>query len=213
MTSTNTTRTVILSATDGSSASDDVLRTSGLLAGNVPQGELHLLYVLEPMTDRRGLNVLVPPMTEVVSEARTLLEKAAARTQEFFTGRIETHLAVGEPWREILQLSAHLNADLIVVGSHRRKGVERLLLGSVSEQVVRKASCQVLVARPKDYGAMAVPEIEPPCKHCVATQNASAGAKLWCVVHEHRHKHEHGRLHYEFPPTYGVGSMFIRPEQ
>jgi nucleotide-binding universal stress UspA family protein len=46
-------------------------------------------------------------------------------------------------------MAADVGADVIVVGSHGRGAIERLLLGSVSEQVVRHAPCPVLVVRPK----------------------------------------------------------------
>ncbi len=46
-------------------------------------------------------------------------------------------------------MAEEIGADVIVVGSHGRGAIERLLLGSVSEQVVRHAPCPVLVVRPK----------------------------------------------------------------
>jgi hypothetical protein len=85
----------------------------------------------------------------------------------------------------------------------------RLALGSVAEKVVRHAGCPVLVVRPKDYHARSGQEIEPPCPDCVATQKQTARATLWCERHSARHPH--GRLHYELPPTFGVGSMNFRP--
>lgn len=55
--------------------------------------------------------------------------------------------ADGEPRREILEAAAKWPADVIVVGSHGRTGVHRLLLGSVSEAIVRHAPCSVEVVR------------------------------------------------------------------
>jgi hypothetical protein len=60
-----------------------------------------------------------------------------------------------KPSRAILALAGEVGADLIIVGSHGLTGVERLLLGSTSETVVREAKCSVEVARPKRY-----PEVE-----------------------------------------------------
>ena len=54
---------------------------------------------------------------------------------------------VGKPATEIVKAAKDWPADLIVVGSHGRGGVERLLLGSVAEAVMRHASCPVLVVR------------------------------------------------------------------
>jgi hypothetical protein len=74
-----------------------------------------------------------------------------------------------------------------MVGTHERTGVKRLLVGSVAEAVVRKASCPVIVVRPKDYSAHVPPEIEPPCPECLRMQRETAGARLWCERHsQHR---------------------------
>ncbi len=53
----------------------------------------------------------------------------------------------GDPGSEITQLAADRNAGLIVISSHGRTGLSRLLLGSVAERVVRLAPCPVLVLR------------------------------------------------------------------
>jgi nucleotide-binding universal stress UspA family protein len=62
---------------------------------------------------------------------------------------IDYRLEEGEPAREILRAAAETNCDLIVLGTHGRTGFRRLLLGSVAEQVMRRADCPVLtVNRP-----------------------------------------------------------------
>ena len=61
------------------------------------------------------------------------------------------HTRIGRPDVEIVALAEEIGADLVVVGSHSRSGVGRVLLGSVSEAVVRNARCPVLVARAKGY--------------------------------------------------------------
>ena len=54
---------------------------------------------------------------------------------------------VGTPWREIVELARELRVDSIVVGSRGLTGIQRLLLGSTAENVVRHAPCPVLVVR------------------------------------------------------------------
>ena len=83
-----------------------------------------------------------------------------------------------------------------------------MALGSVAEQVVRHAGCPVLVVRPKDYQLAAAEGIEPPCGDCIAVQKQTQRAQLWCARHSAHHPH--GRLHYELPPTFAVGSMNFR---
>lgn len=201
-------RTVILAAIDGVERTDDVLRSALLHARTLPGAELHLLHVIEPLPDPVNGNVTVA--TQLLEAARALMDETTESARQSFSGRICSHVATGRPWREIVQLAMNLQADLIVVGSHNKRGLERWLLGSVSEQVVRKASCEVLVARPK--GGTGIPEIEPPCPECVALQASSGGQQLWCTRHDHRHAHPRGHVHYEQTPSFG-GSMFIRPNQ
>lgn len=64
---------------------------------------------------------------------------------------VSVHVRFGVPSDAISTLAADYDADLIIVGTHGRTGVERFVLGSVGEALVRKAGCPVLVARPKDY--------------------------------------------------------------
>lgn len=60
---------------------------------------------------------------------------------------LEHRLEKGDPSAEILRVAAETHCDLIVLGSHGRTGISRLLMGSVAEQVVRKAACPVLVVK------------------------------------------------------------------
>ena len=64
-----------------------------------------------------------------------------------FAGAYEHHLLVGDPAEELTRFSTEQNADLIVLGTHGRTGFRRVLMGSVAEQVVRTATCPVLVVR------------------------------------------------------------------
>ena len=61
------------------------------------------------------------------------------------------HVRIGGAVREIVDLAREVGADLIIVGSKGLTGVERIVLGSVAEHVVREAGCTVEVARPKTY--------------------------------------------------------------
>ena len=78
-----------------------------------------------------------------------------------------THLRTSDATQAICQVAADVEANLVMVGTHGRKGLERFLLGSVAEGVVRHAPCPVLVVR--SVGAKAavdVPMIEPACPRC-----------------------------------------------
>ena len=71
------------------------------------------------------------------------------------------HARIGGASGEILQLAEEIGAELILVGSHGRTGVDRALLGSVSEKVVREAKCPVLVARARSYQDVDLLQVVP----------------------------------------------------
>ena len=208
-------RFVVLAAVDASEVAHEVLRTGANFARHVRGGELHLVHVVE---DLPPPVVLVPPpaglgitSTEIVAAAREHIEELAAEARAQFPGRLATHIAAGSAWKQILQVAIDVQADLIVVGTHGRAGVKRLLLGSVAENIVRKASCPVLVAREKDYHAFVPPEIEPACADCLTAQRQSGGASLWCERHAQNAPHAH--LYYEVPESFRPGSHLSRPSR
>jgi nucleotide-binding universal stress UspA family protein len=61
---------------------------------------------------------------------------------------MEFKLEDGEPSAEILRMAEEYDCDLIVMGTHGRTGFRRLLMGSVAEEVVRRAACPVLTVNP-----------------------------------------------------------------
>lgn len=200
-------RTVIIAAVDRTATSEPVIYTATSLATAIARAELHFLYVIDPAPTPNLPSS--PSMTEMLRQGRVFVDDLTREAATRFSGRVAGHIAAGEPHKQILQLASDLEADLIVVGSHGKKALERLMMGSVSQAVVKKAQCAVLVARPKSYAPSDVPEIEPPCPKCLEVQRSGQGDKLWCEQHSVRHAH--GRLHYETPATFGLGSMFIRP--
>jgi nucleotide-binding universal stress UspA family protein len=76
----------------------------------------------------------------LLARAHDRLEKAGFKTTQF--------VIPGEARSTIVEAAESWDADLIVIGSHGWKGLDRLLLGSVSEAVVRQASCSVEVVKP-----------------------------------------------------------------
>jgi hypothetical protein len=106
---------------------------------------------------------------------------------------VVTHIRVGPAADEIAQLCADLEADLLVVGTHGRRGVSRMTLGSVAEGVVRLAPCPVFVVRAKLLVTVAA--IEPPCTECVKARQATRGEQLWCEQHSERHGQRHTYHH------------------
>ena len=64
-----------------------------------------------------------------------------------FDGPVERHVVIGRPADEIVRFARDKDVDLIVVGTHGRTGIRRVLMGSVAEHVVREAPCPVLSIR------------------------------------------------------------------
>jgi nucleotide-binding universal stress UspA family protein len=182
-------------------------------------GTLHLVHVVD-LLPAAPMPVATTPSAASLEEARKALGKHAqeqisafAKENGHSVGKLFTHVAMGSPGVAIAQLAADLEADLIVVGTHGRRGFRRLLLGSVAESVIRLAGCPVFVERPKDYGDADAPAIEPPCPQCAEARQKSAGETLWCQ--QHGEKHQAGtRARYStdrssaFPsPHGGLGSV------
>jgi nucleotide-binding universal stress UspA family protein len=74
---------------------------------------------------------------------------------------LETRLAEGEAAPEILRAAEAAHADLIVMGTHGRRGLSRLVMGSVAEAVLRKAPCPVLTVKTPFPETSPAPEPEP----------------------------------------------------
>jgi nucleotide-binding universal stress UspA family protein len=100
------------------------------------------------------------------------------------------HVSTGDPASAIVKAASSLQVDVVVVGTHGRTGVQRFVMGSVAESVVRHAGCPVLVVRPKTHEAPAE-HIEPACPECVQARVESAGTVLWCDQHQQKHGRRH----------------------
>jgi nucleotide-binding universal stress UspA family protein len=90
-----------------------------------------------------GLYVPVDLITPIERAANRALEEALTELRKRIPGA-KSVLRSGAAWEEILLAAAAIQADLIVVGTHGRRGLNRALLGSVAEKVVRMASMPVL---------------------------------------------------------------------
>jgi nucleotide-binding universal stress UspA family protein len=110
---------------------------------------LHAVENLAPLTFG-GAEVVstlaVQYAAEAESSARTALENLAPRTWTEGLA-VERHAIQGATAETILNHARATHADLICVGTHGRGGVTRMLLGSVAEKIVQRASCNVLVVR------------------------------------------------------------------
>jgi nucleotide-binding universal stress UspA family protein len=147
----------ILVGTDGSDSAHKAVAMAATLAA-ATGGSLLILLVAEsnqltinaPLTsfewDRQALNPQARIETPDAAESQRLLDEAVAIAAE--GGMVPSTLRlVGDAAKQICDTARQHAIDLIVVGSHGRTGLTRLLMGSVAEAVVRHATCSVLVAK------------------------------------------------------------------
>lgn len=83
------------------------------------------------------------PVDDLQRAAKDALNAAVAKAKERYL-KTNGLLACGEPWREILEAARERGADFIVMGTHGRRGLTRVLLGSVAEKVVRLSPVPVV---------------------------------------------------------------------
>ncbi len=139
----------ILFATDFSEGSSHALPYAVDLAKRYG-ARLYLVHVVYDLTRTAGWYVPHASVDEVYSDieksARAELEKSFVDEMRGFRD-MEYMVLKGTPYEEISRFSAENKVDLIVLGTHGRKGIDRVLFGSTAEQVVRNAPCPVLSVR------------------------------------------------------------------
>lgn len=139
----------VVVAYDFSPSSEEALQRAVEVAARAPKHVLHIVSALEKHQPFKFVSY---------ENAEDVRKEIIARVTAAFAGRetaaevqFYVHARIGKAATEILDLAEDVGADLIFVGSHGKTGVERVLLGSISEKIVREAKCPVMVARPKEY--------------------------------------------------------------
>jgi nucleotide-binding universal stress UspA family protein len=136
----------ILVASDGSGESRLAIERAARLARQ-DDAELHLVHVgllsqwVQPDT-------LSPQQYErIKQEAQDRLEAEVAYAEDVGGTVTEAHRRMGKADSEIIELAEALDADLVLLGSRGQNTIERIVLGSDSESIVRYAPCSVMVVR------------------------------------------------------------------
>jgi len=138
--------TKILLATDGSE--DAELATTTVAALTKSTGsELHLVNV--GVVAPALLAPLDVEPARVEREVRDVLGEQARKVENVGGSVAQSHVRVGEAAREVVNLAEEIGTGLIAVGSRGRGKAKRMLMGSVSDAVVRHAHCPVMVVRRK----------------------------------------------------------------
>jgi nucleotide-binding universal stress UspA family protein len=161
-----------------------------------PQAETALTLAVQSLRGQEHPELhAIYASTEHGSQAEVMLEsskkelsEATQKAIEGFNGAITVyaHVRNESPAKAILRLAAEIESDAIFVGTHSRRGLSRLVLGSVAEQVMRLSSCTVTISKERSYINDKNDELvllEPPCERCVATRQQTNGEKWWCDTH------------------------------
>jgi nucleotide-binding universal stress UspA family protein/quercetin dioxygenase-like cupin family protein len=146
----------ILHPTDFSENSKAAFQTACTLA-QANQAKLVVLHVMMPSVSR--LQQAPPANPLEPAESRQSSSTFPWPRPSDPGIHVEHRLAEGDPAEEALRLAEALRCDVIVMGSHGRTGLSRLLTGSVAEEVLRKAACPVLVVK-TPVGAARVADAE-----------------------------------------------------
>jgi nucleotide-binding universal stress UspA family protein len=160
----------VVAGCDFSPLGDRVVIEALRLSAAHPGAELHVITVAAELTGGLllpGRDVRVLSNEEAQETARLhvagLVDALVAEGQRLPIEKIAVYVVAGTPSERIVSLATVLDADLIVLGTHSRHGLGRLLLGSVAQEVLRRAPCGVFVIRPRDFlDGEKVPDIEPP---------------------------------------------------
>lgn len=108
-------------------------------------GTVHVLHVVPMVVQPMGAPVYVDLYQGQEQAARAKLTEIAGK--QLLGIKYELMTRIGEPASAILKAQRQLSADVLVIGTHGRRGFSRLFLGSVAEKVIREASCPVLTVR------------------------------------------------------------------
>lgn len=137
---------VVLVAYDGS---EPAMRAVEYAVDEHPNEDIVLLRVIEAAdgSTEAGIKLVQEALKRAERES---VPRVADEVSDLLDERdvdVEIETAVGDPAREIVRYAEDQDVDVVVVGHHGRRGVSRVLLGSVAERVVRRSPCTVIVVR------------------------------------------------------------------
>jgi nucleotide-binding universal stress UspA family protein len=135
----------ILVSTDGSPKSEAAVD----LALRVAKAHSSKLTVMTVVYTNDEFLALAPSMvTEMVTKAKAMIDMIQQKAED---AGVETAGVVkeGEPYKAITTLAGKIQADVIIMGSHGRRGLSKILMGSVTERTIGYSPCPVLIRHPE----------------------------------------------------------------
>ncbi len=138
-------RGTILIPLDGSFSSENVLRRPLQVLGE-PDYALHLLFVVTPVTDVEGTPIaaFIGPKEEWASDYLQTVAERLAKEGYLVTWSVK----LGEVPDEITEVAREIDADVIAMTTHGRRGIGRVLFGSVTERIAHESNLPLLLIHP-----------------------------------------------------------------
>ena len=145
----------ILTPIDFSDNASTIVKAATYIAGTF-KAELHLVFVVQNFEDYSGF--FVPPVNlpnleeELFASAQQQMETYVEENKAMFAAAGVVHVTgkvlSGDVAEEILTYAAKKKVQLIIMGTHGYKGLERIMFGSVADKVVKTACCPVMTINP-----------------------------------------------------------------
>ena len=145
----------IVTPVDFSDNSKLIAESAGYLAGKFG-ASMHLVFIVQNFEDYSGF--FVPQMTmptlegELAESAElkmaSFCEEMAGFCEKAGVKELSHKVFMGDVGEKIVEYANEIQADLIVMGTHGYKGLEKIMFGSVADKVVRAAACPVMTINP-----------------------------------------------------------------
>ncbi len=145
----------VITPIDFSDNSKLIAESADYLAGKFG-ASLHLVFIVQNFEDYSGF--FVPQMSmpnleqDLIEGAEERMSSFCAEQEAFFknagVAEVTHHVFLGDVAEQIVEFAAKNNGDLIVMGTHGYKGLEKIMFGSVADKVVRSAPCPVMTINP-----------------------------------------------------------------
>ncbi len=133
---------------------DEAFRMALELGREIPNAELHLTAVVIERSQSPSASRIAEDERLAADAVKRLAEYTEGKSAEYagaaFQRPVVRHVRLGDAAEALHQVAVDVDASMIIVGTRGQRGLARLVLGSVSERLVKLAKLPVLVARPKE---------------------------------------------------------------
>lgn len=167
----------ILVCFDYTDAGGYAFEQAASIVKRLPSSEMHLIHVTSGDTSDARVR-------QVAGQLRAYVDAKAASIGGMGGMSVGVHVRHGDPVREIAQLAAEVDIDLIVIGTPKHANLKSWILGTTEEKLLQHSPCPVVVAGPKPTEPhVHYPAIAPACADCLKARATSHGSQWWCARH------------------------------